>query len=186
MAVAAARGECGAVLFETGCATPRDLIVQLSKLLPAALRPHAALCLFPLLHHVWQWRRPIAELHGLVLGTEFGLEELPPLPAGEQLWMEAKFHRGDDPPSSAEGEQAVAREAMEREQRMREHDDDDAVADLLVARATADGDGEQRLDWALQRAVEGREAAATAAAARGASCRRGDPAMVSESYVITI
>ena len=168
MAAGEAAGGAAAVLFWTEDATPRDWIVEVGKLLPAALEARASLALFPLLHHVWDWDRPTAELLGLVLGEEHGLCELPPLPAGETLWvdMEAAVDAAADPMRDARLAEDMRR-AQQREQRSLTNAADAASTDLLVAASAASADGQ--VDDALQRAMAGRQAARELAGLRSST-----------------
>ena len=156
------------VLFWTEDATPRDWIVEFGKLLPSALEARASLALFPLLHHIWEWERPTAELLGLVLGEEHGLSELPPLPTGETLWVDMESVVGDaaaDPMRDARLAEDMRR-AQQREQRSLTNAADAASTDLLVAASAAGADGQ--VDEALQRAMAGRQASRELASLRKA------------------
>ena len=144
-----------AVLFMTSQAQPRDLIVQLSKLLPPGLQAKASLSLFPVLHQVWGDDAPTPALATLLLGDQHGLDDLPPLPGGETLWLVGEF-RWDASIAAA------LVEAQQRERDLMLSGETTAVSPLSDQPAEEGG-----LDPVLLKAIHGREAARAAARARG-------------------
>jgi hypothetical protein len=139
------------VLFTTPNAQPRDVIVQLCKVVPPDLQAQAPTALFPVLFHVWECPTPTSTLSALLLGDQHGLHELPPLPCGETLWLEARTCLSANHAASS----AEMTEAQLREQRALTHSANEATAtDLLGARAA-----DEQLDLALIQSISSREAA---------------------------
>lgn len=144
-----------AVLFTTAQAQPRDLIVQLSKLLPHGLQASASLSLFPVLHHVWEYDVPTPALAAILLGDQHGLNELPSLPAGETLWLDGNV-------SSEDAMSAAMVQAQLREQQLVLSKETTAIVPLGPQAAE-----DVHLDPVLLNAIHGREAARTAAREKG-------------------
>lgn len=150
------------VLFITPQAQPRDLIVAMCKGLPAALQASASLSLFPVLHHVWEMCSPTSALGALLCGDELGLHDLPSLPIGETLWLQAESPQAVALQAVEDGGGALALiaqalvHAQERERRSLACGDvEGPSADLLMAATAADG----QLDMVLAKAISSREAA---------------------------
>ena len=150
------------VLFTTPDAQPRDLIVQVCKVLPATLQASASLSLFPVLHHVWEWRTPTSALAALLCGDQLGLHDVPPLPVGETLWLEtepdvsaAQATEDAGGPLALIAQDLVQAQAREQRNLVAGGDMEGLSPDLLVAASAADG----QLDAVLAKAISSREAA---------------------------
>lgn len=176
-AVAVASGSsAAAVLLQTAEISPRDLIVQVAKFLPADLQASASLYLFPILHHVWHWQKPSPELLSLILlGDEHGLHDLPPLPKGEVLWLDVGAHH-HAMMAAGSGEEMLRAQQREQRNLERVHEEAEAAtaptSNALQGELMAEAQYEAQYDHALQRAIGGREAARELAMASGASTRQ--------------